>query len=163
MQYNEIYAYLEKKDSTYRLKDGAYDALLLNWKNQLQADDENPQLSGQQRTALEGKIKYLEQVGKEDKKQLISKGLTGMGIAQKLEANKDSTTLAEDDMVEYIVRMASIGSVEFEKISNDPTKQAMFVSHCETGKPTLEELKKAGVFIPKISDTSHTQQEIKTL
>ncbi|MDR0860006.1 MAG: hypothetical protein LBO09_03320 [Candidatus Peribacteria bacterium] len=163
--YKDLDGMLEKKDDKYRIKADQYDALLADLKAKQQQDQQDHNLKPKERVALEQKIDYLTKIGKKDEQNLIHQGMVAMGLDKKLEENKDNVDkdVVENDITEYISRLLTIGSEKFDKISDDSHKQEMFARFLSTGKPTLKELREAGVFILEIEDTSHTKDQIDDL
>ncbi|MDR2541818.1 MAG: hypothetical protein LBD11_09075 [Candidatus Peribacteria bacterium] len=165
--YKDLEGMVEKKDDKYVIKADQYDALLADLKAKQQQDQQDHNLEPKERVALEQKITYLKTIGKDDEQNLIHQGMVEMGLDKKLEGNKDNVAkdAVENDITNYIGSLIALGDVEFEKISDDPKKQQMFVDYRSSNgkKPTLKDLQEAGVFILKIEDTSHTKAQIDEL
>lgn len=155
--YKNLNELLEKRNDKYVIKADQYDALLAA----LQEQQQDPSLDAQTKVKVEEKIKYLIEIGKNDEKNLIHQGMVEMGLDKHLEKNKEGDVV--DDIVVYVEKLLNLGSVQFEKISDDPVKQQMLADYRRTGKPTLKECMEAGVFIFEIEDTSHTKAQIDEL
>ncbi|MDR3169090.1 MAG: hypothetical protein LBU27_04985 [Candidatus Peribacteria bacterium] len=164
--YKDLAGILEKKADRYVIKAEKYTEMLQDLKATQAEDDQNHTLTRAERTKLDQKIIYLEQVGEKDKKNLIHEGMVEMGLDKKFEENKESNASVEEEIVDYIVNLVDFNSGEtFDRLSDDPQKQQMFRDFRRShGKnPTLKECKEAGVFIMKIQDTSNTKAQIDKL